>query len=199
MKKAIKISAGVLAALIVLTTVICLCFKIRVFTVGIKSEYVKRVDSIDGFYVAVYTQTLCKHTVDGEPTIEIGNCSDVTEYDWKHEEMDTITVYKRFLFFSKKTEYETYRLQNEDGTRCYGAMYVLRAQNGTIHYYYTRFTRNLNEQYANELIEAENVTFSHGEEEFALTDYCRFSSKIDFTTGENLLRINGKTCRFTKQ
>lgn len=199
MKKAIKITAGVLAALIVLTTVVCWCFKIHVFTVGIKNEFVKRVDCIDGFYVAEYTQTLYKHNRDGETVIDVGGGSDETEYDWKHEELDKIAAYKRVLFFSKKAEYETYRLLNEDGTACYGAMYVLRAPNGKIHYYYTRFTRNLSEIYANDLMEAENVAFSHGEERFALTDYCRFSSKIDFTTGENLLRINGKTCRFTKQ
>lgn len=199
MRKTIRIAAGIFLALVVLALILCRSFKIHLFTSGIKDRYVDRVDKIDGFYVAVNTQTTVGYEEDGEPTVAMGDCSGITEYDWKHEELNGIVAYKRILCFSREAEYETYRLENEDGTLCYGAVYVLRAPRGTIHYYYKRLTARLNEQYAKSVLTNENVAFRCGEDEYPLTDYCRFSSDTDFTTGENALTVNGDPCRFVKQ
>ena len=196
MKKAAKITGWVLLALICLTPVVCWIFKINVTALSIKSKGADRVERIDGYYVAVYEQTVCGYIKDGRPVVSMGNCSDVTDYEWKHEELFGCVPYKRFLCFSKEAKAERYHLFNEDKTLVYGAMFVVRTPKGTVHYYYTRTPLIIGVNCSTYLTTAENITFNCDGNEIALDNYCSFTSDIDFTTGEHPLYINGERCVF---
>ena len=199
MKKALKTAGWILVMLILLTPLVCWSLGIRFFAVGVKtSRFVDRVDRLDGFYVAVYTHNVYTTTdEEGNTNVHFGSDMNVTDCGWKHEETSSITPYKRFLFFSRETEAESYVLMSEDGEYCYGAFYVLRARNGKIHYYYIRYAVGTGFKLSRELIEAETIAFSYGGEEIPLIDYTRFSSRVDFTTGDKILLINGIPCRFS--
>lgn len=197
MKKTAKLIACLSVALVFLTLIVCLIFKIHIFTFSLKSEYVERVDCIEGYYVAVYNETVCKYNKDDMPAMAMGNCSDITDFDWKHEEMMEIVSYKRFLCFSKKTEPEAYVLFNSDKTVGYGTMYVLRTSNDTVHYYYQRYYQKNDSEWS-EYLFAENISFNYEGNEIALSNYCSFSSDTDFTSGENILCINDEPCYFSR-
>ena len=196
MKKALKTTGWILVMLILLTPLVCWSVGIRFFAIGVKTnKYVDRVDRLDGFYVAVYNE--CVYTTtdeEGNTTTHFGSDQGATDYGWKHEETSSIVPYKRFLFFSKRTEAELYFLMSEDGEYCYGVVFVLRAPNGKIHYYYKRMTFGVDAKYSSELFHAETVSFCYDGEEIPLIDYTRFSSRVDFTTGDKILLINGYPC-----
>ena len=170
-------------------------FDINFFTIGIKNEYVARVDCIDGFYVAVY-ETCLTYTKDGHT--HLGNYKgDPDDIIWQHNEMRNINVYSRFLCFSKRDQNaeEFYYLLSEDGTIQYGAMTVLRARSGKIHYYYHRFGNYPDAVYFDGIIN-EEIHFSCEGTPIELNHYCSFSSDYDFTSGEHTLFIEGEPCRF---
>ena len=193
MKKALKITAFLLLTLIVLTPTVCLFTNTPFFTFGIGGD---RVDRIDGFYVALYTEEVYTTTdEEGKTSLHfIGGDEDVTEYGWKHVELTGLTAYKRYFCFSKKTDYEKYDLMSEDGEYCYGALFVLRSPNGIIHYYYRRIGVFTPSRHLSEIIFSETVSFSYDGGDLPLTDYTRFSTRVDFTTGDKILSVNGRPC-----
>lgn len=190
-ERAIMIVGGVLAV-VILGLILLPLFGIRVFSFGLPGD---RVQKIDGYYVSVYEQDVCKYREDGEENMSMGYCGDIGEWEWKHRELLGVVPYRRFLCFSRKTEPETYRLMNADGTETYGFMYVLRAKNGTIHYYYRRGYSATGVAYSPHLFE-EQVPLRYEGEPIPLAEHCYFSSEIDFTTGECFLFMEDEPCFF---
>lgn len=188
-----KIAVG-LTVIILVSAVLFPAFDIHFFTIGMRDEYVSRVDCIDGYYVAVYEERL-SHT--GNDTLHFGsNPTELSNVIWQHNEMLDIKAYSRFLCFSKERECdEIYYLLNEDGTIKYGTMYVLRSPSGKIHYYYQRFCGARGAQYFDGVCD-EEIAFSCEGKSIDLKHYCSFSSDYDFTTGEHILYIGNAPCRF---
>ena len=185
-------------------TITCFVFHIRVFAFSLKMPYVDRVDRVRGYYVAVYEQKVSgKLDEDGKPYLSMGAGSG-DDCEWEHDEMESIAVYKRFLFFSREAEPETYYLVNEDGSVGWGAVYVLRASGGTIHYYYTRnfvkWMYTTSEGLRVNMTEglcSETVSLVYDGKEIARSDHYRFSTDVDFTTGDKTIFVNGEPCRFS--
>lgn len=192
---------GLVTAILVLGLifVFLFCFfpKIHFFSLGINPRNEDILEKIDGYYVKVYTAGVCGlKAADGTDNLVSGYIDDITEYDWKHEELQKIEPYRRTLCFSKLTEAESYELTDESGTVRYGFMYVLRGPKGNIHYYYRRAF--LLDSLSPDVLIQENIRFSHSGTEYELRNYYGFSSEIDFTTNENLLLIQGLPCYFTR-
>lgn len=202
MKKTTAIIWWTAMTLILALTVACFTFHIKVFAFSLKTPYVDRVDRVKGYYVAVYEQTVSGGVnEDGRPYLRMGSDPDG---EWKHDEMEDIVVYKRFLFFSKQTEPETYYLVSEDGSVGWGVVYALRASGGTIHYYYTRnyvkwavLTSEGLIAKVTEGLFSETISLVYDGDEIALSDRCRFSTDVDFTTGDKTVFVNGEPCRFS--
>lgn len=197
MKKAILVAALAVLAIVCLTPLVCWFCKIKVTALSIKRDGVDRVDRVDGYYVAVYEQSVYKQTENGIPTLTMGDCSDVTDYDWKHEETFSCVPYKRFLCFAKEAKAERYHLFNEDKSLVYGTVFVVRSPKGTVHYYYTRTPLIVGVDYANYVATAEYISFDDGENEISLDSRYSFSSEIDFTTGEHPLYVGGERVFFS--
>lgn len=197
MKKATIISGFVLLAIVCLTPLVCWFCKIKVTALSIKRGGGDRVDRVDGYYVAVYEQTVCGYTENGRPVVSMGDCSDVTDYDWKHEETFSCVPYKRFLCFAKEAKAERYHLFNEDKSLVYGTVFVVRSPKGTVHYYYTRTPLIVGVYYADYVATAEYISFDDGANEISLDSRYSFSSEIDFTTGEHPLYVGGERVFFS--
>ncbi|MBR6052160.1 MAG: hypothetical protein IKP55_00030 [Clostridia bacterium] len=199
MKKALKIAGEILVLLVLLTPLVCWALGIRFFKLGVTPvNSSARVDRIDGFYVTVFTENVYTTTdEEGNTYAHFGSDKGVTDYNWKHKEMSSIVPFKRFLFFAKETEAEAYNLLSEDGEFCYGSVQVLRAPNGKLHYYYKRMPIGVGIRFSPEVLHAETLSFSYDGGDLPLTDYIRFSSRVDFTTGDKILSVNGYPCRLS--
>lgn len=191
MRKTVKTAVYIIIGVIILALFLCPIFGVHIFTLNIKGKYVARVDCIEGYYVAVYEEDVCSH--DGG--LSMGNCDDITEYDWKHKEMLGLIAYRRVLCFSKETEPETYILHSEDGRVKYGTVYVLRTSGDTVHYYYQRECVESDAEISPYAFE-ENIAFNCNGKTYELKNHCSFSSDTDFTTGENILYMKDEPCFF---
>ncbi len=196
-KKWGRLAAAILVLGLIFLIVCCIVQKIYIFSFGLNPQDEDILEKIDGYYVKVHTAGVCGlKAADGTDNMVSGYIDDITEYDWKHEELQKIEPYRRTLCFSKLTEAESYELTDESGTVRYGFMYVLRGPKGNIHYYYRRAF--LLDSLSPDVLIQENIRFSYSGTEYALRNYYGFSSDTDFTTNENLLLIQGLPCYFTR-
>lgn len=149
---------------------------LNVFTVGIKDKYVDRIDTLDGYYVAVYS----------ENTI----FPDLTDL-WR------INVYKRFLFFSVKADADFYYIRNKDNTKRLGSFRVIRNPSGKTYYYYS----GLGEIFpgGNYHYYDDNITFQLDGKQLEFKYNQLLSTDVDCTTGEHTLYMNGEPIVFLTQ
>lgn len=193
--KVIRNTVVIALAVIVLLLLLCPIFGIHIFTFGMRGKYVDRVDCIDGYYVAVYGNDVCHYRDNGEDCLAFGYVGDVTDRDWNHREVLFVAPYRRFLCFSKSAEEETYYLTDASGTVWYGLMYVLRTSGDTIHYYYRRDHLDSKLEFP-PILYNEKITFSYDGKAYDLTEFSFFTADVDFTTGEQILMIEGEPCYF---
>lgn len=193
----LPVVCAVLVVLFMITTMICMSKNISFFAFGLKDDADDQIDRVNGYYVRVYKAQYCEYTgEDGQTNYVFGNSSDITDFNWKHEELLGVDPYKRFLCFSKYTEPEHYFLKSEDGSVLYGFMQVVRSPNGTIHYYYRRVWFANAPTTVSPYQFDENITFNYNGETIELEDYYYFSSETDFTTGENVLYMKDEPICF---
>ena len=191
-----KIIGCVALSLVIVLPIVCVLFRIHITPWFLKTEYVSRVDRIEGYYVAVYEEDVCGiRCEDGTPTIALGNCSEYTEFDWKHQEVMGIVPYRRFLCFSREVEPEEYILVSEDGKYACGFVFVLRARD-KIHYYFRRGYSYSGTDGISPALLNENIILSNGVERIELRDYCLFTSENDYTNGEKNLYLEDTPCCF---
>lgn len=203
MKKKKKTITYVLIGFVALFCVIAFVmwgFDVHIGTYKLKSNWVDRVDRIEGYYVAVGTHS-AGYVMEGENEIFVmGNLESYgDEVKGKHEETWTILPYKRFMCFSVVTDdVECYELTNADRTVWYGCMYVLRSSSGKIHYYYMRSGSLLFTATVSPYLLAEKISFNYNGETINLEEYIYFSSEIDFTKEENTLYIEDEPITFSR-
>lgn len=203
MKNAIKIGGISIIVLMLFFLCICPILDINISTPNLKGEYVDRVDRVPGYYVAVYNTGIGGTINDeGKPELSSASMELLYDCDWKHEEMDGIVVYKRFLCFSKNAEKpDLYYVVNEAENELIGRMYVLRGPSDEITYYFSRWVdvshfRNDDGTpkmaYSSVSLSSEYIEFSYNGEKIELQDCSHFMSKVDFSTGTEKLYVNGE-------
>ncbi len=117
----LPVVCAVPVVLFMITTVICMSKNVSFFAFGLKNDADDQIDRVNGYYVRVYKMEYCEfQEADGQTNYVFGSCSDITDYNWKHEELLGVAPYKRFLCFSKYKEPEQYFLKSADGSVLYG-------------------------------------------------------------------------------
>ena len=88
----LPVVCAVVTVLFMITTMICMSKNISFFAFGLKDDADDQIDRVHGYYVKVYKMEYCEfQEADGQTNYACGSCSDITAFNWKHEEISCLT------------------------------------------------------------------------------------------------------------